>query len=137
MLMRRIGKIKRCVVTSKCQAITSVALSVNAQKHATCFGSRTNYYNKKLKMLPTAVALGKFLQFVSPSNVMQRVFRCSCRFVQANWETFAYLILGLLSQVFLVYLLLFPCRSALWEEELEFCSHRRLSQRINTKFYNG
>ena len=136
--MRRRGRIKRCVVTEKKgRAIISVALSKNAEEYATCFDSRTNYYNKKLKMLPTSGILGKILQFVSPSNVMQRVFRCFCQFVQANWETFACLILGLLSQVFLLYLFLFPCRSALWVEELEFCSQRRLSQETNTKFYNG
>lgn len=68
---------------------------------------------------------------------MQRAFRCFCHFVQANWETFAYLILRLLSQVFLLYLLLFPYRSALWVEEIEFCSHRRLSQEINASSTMG
>ena len=139
MLMRRTERIKRCVVKGKKkdQAIISVALSINAQEHATCFESRTNYYNKTLKILPTPGVLGKFLQFLSSSNDMQRFFRCFCQFVQTNWETFAYLILGLLSQVFLLYLLLFPCRSALWVDELEFCYHRRLSQEKNTKVYNG
>jgi len=108
---------KRCEKKlQKGQAITSVALSINAQEHATCFSSRTNYYNKTLKMLPTPIVLGKFLQFVSPSSIMLRIFRCFCQFVQANSETFAYLILGLLSQVSMVYLLIFLCRSALWVE---------------------
>jgi hypothetical protein len=71
----------------KDQAIIPVALSINAQEHATCFESCTNYYNKTLKILPTPGFLGKFLQFVSSSNVMQRVFRCFCQFVQANWES--------------------------------------------------